>query len=623
MNHRRVMGWLALAAISLAPAAVAAADEKLPESEVLVRALTDEMARAMTLQVGDLEKPYFIQFDVDDSVNYSMSASHGAITGSDRSRSRRFRCEVRVGSYELDNTNFSEGGGRSFFGGGGRRGGGGGSILPLEDDYLAIRQAIWEAVDGDYKQAVETLTRKRAYMKGKTIEDRPHDYTPAEPAEHLGPAAELKFDAAQWEKHLKQLSASFKKFEQVQDSSVRLLVGCGNTYVVNSEGARVRVPDSKALLMVSAQAQASDGMRLSANRSYAGISPGDFPPVEQILKDIDEMAAELAAALGAPVLDRYSGPVLFDGTSAAQLFQALLAEGVAARPEPMGEQRRGPWEREGLDKKLGTLILPKTFEAWDDPGVDKFDGQVLLGSYAYDDEGVPAARVDLITEGKLKNMCLSRTPIEKLSGSNGHGRRGGGGSAVRASVGCLFIKDREGLAEDQLKAALIEAAQDQGLEYGIRIKSLTSTSGLDGGDQIRQLMRMMSGRRGGGREGASIGAPVVAYKVYVKDGHEEPFRGAEFGPIRIQELKRIAAAGSKQHVYNYLSIGMGGASPPASIIAPAVLFSELELAADTEEHDNPPILKAPAQRQPADEPAERPAKKAAEKAAEKPSEKQD
>ncbi len=619
MNHRRVTGWLVLAAISLVPAAVAVADERLPESNVLVQALTDEMARAMTLQVGDLEKPYFIQFDVDDSINYQVSASRGAITGSDRSRSRRFRCEVRVGSYELDNTNFSEGGGRSPFGvGGGRRGGSGGgaSILPLEDDYLAIRQAIWEAVDGNYKQAVETLTRKRAYMKGKTIEDRPHDFTPAKPVEHLGPAAELKFDLAQWEKNLQQLSASFKKFEQVQDSSVRLLVGCGNSYIVNSEGARVRVPDSKALLLVSAQAQASDGMRLSASRSYAGGAPGDLPSVEQILKDIDEMAAELAAALGAPVLERYSGPVLFDETSAAQLFQALLAEGVAARPEPMGEQRRGPWEREGLDKKLGTLILPKTFEVWDDPGADKFDGQVLLGSYAYDDEGVPAARVDLITEGKLTNMCLSRTPIEKLSGSNGHGRRGGGGGAVRASAGCLFIKDQEGLPEDKLKEALIEAAKDEGLEYGIRIKSLTSTSGLDGGDQIRQLMRMMSGRRGGGREGASIGAPVVAYKVYVKDGHEEPFRGAEFGPIRIQELKRIAAAGSKQHVYNYLSIGMGGASPPASIIAPAVLFSELELAANAEEHDTPPILKAPTHRKPAEGPSAKPPAKPLKKSSE-------
>ncbi len=593
MNVRRLRGFLAivlLGAVGAGPAG--AAEEKLPDSDVLMRALVDELGRTMTLQMEDLERPYFVQFDVEDSISYQIAAEYGALTGSQRDRARRLHCQVRVGALELDNTNFAEGGSGFFFGGG-RYGAGGPSLLPLDDDYLALRQAIWRAADGDYKDAVETLTKKRAYLKNKNIADRANDFSPTAVLEHLGPPAVLSFDRAPWEKNLQLLSAHFKKYAQIQDSSVRLLVGAGNSYVVNSEGTRVRVPDTKVLLTVTAEVQAQDGMRLSGSRNYAGASTTDFPPMEQMQKDVDELVAELTAAMAAPVLERYSGPVLFDDTSAAQLFQALLADGVAGRPDPVGERRRGPWEKESLENKLGTQILPKSFQVWDDPKVDRFDGKVLLGHYAYDDEGVPAERVDVVKEGKLEKMCLSRSPLKKLSGSTGHGRRPPGGGDLKASVGCLFVKDHNGVAPDKLKAALIEAAQAAGLEFGVRIKSLSPT-GLDVG-RPQAMMRMLMSSAGRG-EGAAISDPVVAYKVSVKDGHEEPFRGCEFGPIRVAELKRIAVAGDTPRVYNYIVFGMGGASPPASIIAPPVLFEELELSKTEQEHDKPPILKAPASR---------------------------
>jgi TldD protein len=593
VNHRRLRELLTivmLGAVCAGPAV--AADEKLPDSDVLMRALVDELERSMTLQIEDLEQPYFVQFDADDSLSYQFSAEYGALTGSERDRTRRFRCQVRVGSYELDSTNFVEG--RSFFRGrGSGRGGGGQASLPLDDDYLALRQAIWRAADDGYKDAVETLTRKRAYMRDKNIAERPDDFSRAEAVAHTEPTAVLSFDQAGWQENLERISAHFKKYAQVQDAAVRLAVGASNSYVVNSEGTRLRVADTGALLIITAQVQAEDGMRLSGGRTYEGESTADFPPVTQILSDIDELVADLTAVMEAPLLDFYSGPVLFDDTSAAQLFQAMLADGVVGRPDPVGEQRRGPWERRSLENKLGTRILPNSFQVWDDPRDDRYEGKVLAGHYDYDDEGVPAQRVHIVADGELQAMCLSRSPIKELSGSNGHGRRPPGGGDASASIACLFVKDNEGIPDDELKAALIEAARDAGLEYGVRIKSLkslgiTSTQA----DLVSMLMRRMRGGRGGG--GTSLGDPVVAYKVYVEDGREEPFRGCGFGAFRVTELKRIAAAGDTPHVYNYISLGMGGASPPATIVAPPVLFEELELSRIEEEHDKLPILKAPA-----------------------------
>jgi hypothetical protein len=565
-----------------------AQDDSLPGSDVLMKALADELARSMTLKLEDLATPYFIQYDVSDSINYTLSATYGAIVDSDRTRGRTLNCQVRVGSYELDNTNFAESGlGRLF---GGRRGGGSRAGLPLDDDYMAIRQIAWLVTDGEYKGAVETLTQKQAYLRDKNIADRPNDYTPADPVEHLDPPAVLEFDRAAWEENLKQLSARFKEYPQVQDSGVRLYVGAGNSYLVNSEGTRLRTADTGVLLLVSARVQCEDGMRISDSRSYTGLTVADLPPMEQLSANLDEMVAGLTASMEAPSIDFYAGPVLFDGVSAPQVFRSMLADGLAAKPDPVGERRRSRSDGGSLETKLGARVLPKSWKVWDNPTTERQYGKVLLGHYKYDEEGVPAQHVDLVVDGRLKTLCASRAPTQKLTASNGHARRGGGGGA-QAAVGCLFLEDEDGLSVDDLKMQLIEAARDEGLEFGVRVESIRSAEiSSSQSDLIAMLLR---GRRGGGGGGPRLGDPVLAYKVFVEDGHEEPFRGCEFGDVDVSELKDILAAGDSPVIYNYIGVGMRGTTPPTTIVAPPVLFEELELSRIQEEYDKPPILHDP------------------------------
>jgi TldD protein len=568
------------------------ADEALPDSPVLLNALADELNRSLTLQMEDLERPYFIQYNVDDSLTYQLTAEYGAITGRSRDRSRDFHSRVRVGGMELDNTNFVDSGGFSFGGGGG----GEQASLPLDDDYVALRQAIWRASDDDYKGAVETLTKKKAYLRDKNVVDRPNDFSPAPQVQHSDPTAVLHFDERRWQDNLRQISGHFKKCEPVQDSSVRLIASAGNAYVVNSEGTRLRTIDRGALLFISATVQAADGMRIADSLTYTGDTADDFPPVENVLADVDDLVAKLTQAAQANVIEHYSGPVLFDGVATGQVFQALLADGVAGRPDPVGEQRRMGQGTENLESKLGTRILPKTFAVWDDPSVHKEGDSVLLGYYPYDTEGVAAARVDLVKDGKLESLCLSRAPTKKLSGSNGHGRRAPGANAPEAAAACLFIKDTGAVPNAELKTALIDAANDAGLEYGVRIASTRAATVTSGqADPISMILRLQRNMMQGG--GAGLGDPIMAWKVYVADGHEEPFRGCEFGLTDVTALKRIKSAGDTPLVYNYIGLGLGGATPPTSIIAPPVVIDELELSKIEQEYDKPPILKAPLFRQ--------------------------
>ncbi len=574
----------------LVAAMPAAAGEVLPDGKALMKALSDEITRSMNLQMEDLEKPYFLQYSVDDSIVYEMTANYGDLTTSELRRSRDLYSQVRVGSYELDNTNFTDdsGGFRMFFGGGGR---GGRARLPVEDDYAALRQAIWWATDQDYKDSVETLTKKRAYMKDKNLTDRPSDFSKASVVERIEPSVKLDFKRKIWEERVKTISAQFKKHPQVQESRIMVMTGASNTYVVNTEGTRLRWPNTGALLIVTAELQAEDGMKLSDNLTFTAETPNDLPSVEKVTAEIDDMVDSMKALAKAPILDRYTGPVLFDGLAGAQVFRTMFAEAVAGRVDPVGSQRRGRSGAGSLEKKLDQKILPKSFQVYDDPAKSVVNGDYLLGSFTYDDEGVRPERVDLVVDGVLKSLVMSRVPTKKLSGTNGHARRSPGRGTANAAIGNLFVESKEGVSDGQLKKRLIEAAEDEGLEYGLRVAAVRS-AGI-GSSQANIMAMFMNMQRRGGQQ--NLGDPVYAYKVY-PDGREELVRGLEFGQVKLRDLKQIVAAGNTPTVYNYVGLGMSGATPATAIVAPGLLFEELELSKIEQEHEKLPILKSPLSR---------------------------
>lgn len=553
-HKSRWPAWTPFLLVVLGPAPVQAEDVA-PEGDVVMEAMVDELNRSMDLRLEDLQKPYFIQYRSDDGTIHRLSAGYGALTASQDNRRRSFASRVRVGDYDLDNTNFA-GGSR-----GGRR-----AVLPVDDDYVAIRQAIWAATDRDYKAAVEALTRKRAYLENKSIEDRPNDFTRTDPVVHLAPLAELDFDKQAWIERVKRISARFQAYPAIQDSQVSLIAAASTNYTVNSEGTRLRFSDTGVLLEISADLQADDGMRLADQRTFGGYALDELPVVDELLTAVDTLCSSLVETAAAPVLEEYTGPVLFNGKAAPQMFASLLARGLAGQPDPVGVARRH--SDDSLDKKLGKRILPRSFQVYDDPTLKRWGTEILFGWYEYDDEAVPARRVDLVVDGVLKTQVMSRTPTKKLVGTTGHGRAARLGSDARAAVANLFICCDQGLSDEELKARLIEACQDEDLEFGLRI---TSMQGVGWG---------------------GLADPIHAYKIYVADGREERVRGIEFQPVEIRSLRRILAAGKTQSVFNYLS----GVS--AAVVAPAVLLEEIELTKIEQEFDKLPILKSPATRQP-------------------------
>jgi predicted Zn-dependent protease len=567
---------LLLASLLGVPSAQLAA--QVPGDDVVLKALDDELQRSMSLRLEDLESPYFIQYSVDDVTSHRLSAKYGALLSSAQSRSRILNSQLRVGSYELDNSNFAGRGGA-----GGSRGLSGVAELPTDDDYLALRHAVWMATDGLYKNSVAVLAQKRAYLRDRNVSDRSPDFTRAEaPTIALQDRAELAFDRGVWEEYVRRISDQFENYPHIQDAAVTLTASAETRYLLNSEGSRLRNGSTGTSLRVTAEVQAADGERLSDSLSYFAWMPDQLPELSAVLADVQRLADRLGEAGRAPILEEFTGPVLVDGLAAAQLFRQLLARGLAAQASPLGSPRRSG---DDLASRLGRRILPVTFQIYDDPRADRFEGTFLAGHYEFDDEGLPPERVTIVVDGRLEAMVTSRAPTADFAKSNGHGRRPGGGVPT-SEIGCLYVEVSKGATPEELKQELIDAADSEGLEFGLRVTSLQNRAAGAGAFAG-------GGRRGGrgGRGGAAggvVGDPISVYKVYVSDGREEPIRGLEFADLDVRSLRRIVAAGDARTVHN-----IAGSGVASSVIAPAVLFEELELSRISQEAERAPILAAP------------------------------
>jgi hypothetical protein len=303
--------------------------------------------------------------------------------------------------------------------------------------------------------------------------------------------------------------------------------------------------------------QAEDGMKLTDGVSMFVERLADLPSSAELEAACREMADRLLAAKDAPLMEEsYSGPVLFDAEAAAAIFRQEFASRLTGGQRPVGSAT----PPDDFANKLNKRVLPRWMKVVDDPSRKEIDGQFAAGGYDIDDQGVPARAVTLVEEGRLKALLMSRNPSKEFKQSTGHGR---GAFEPAATIGTLIVSAEDGLDDAGLKKELIEAFQDEDLEYGMRVASLGS---------------------GGGR------VPLAVFKVF-PDGREELVRGLEIGRIDLKAFKRILAAGDKPFVHNAAS----GVRTTAAV--PALLFEELDLSKLDRDFDKPPILPSPLARE--------------------------
>ncbi len=559
-------------------------------TDPILRILKEEIERSRGLRIaGGADIPYFFEYSVDDVRAYTLSATLGGVTDEIRNRARVPQVRVKVGDYNLDSSNFvlSDANFSARYDSG---------LLPQDDNPQALRQQLWLMTDRTFKNALESIGRKRSAMRSVNAAPDPiPDFWKAEPVKFSLGSTVPALDEDLWKKRVVEASARFGVFPKVLASSVDFESIVNASYLVNSEGTEVKYPDNIYYIRIRASGLAADGSTVRDHFVFHVVDPRRLPSETELHQAVDTVGRNVTALAGAPLGDTYAGPVMFEGVAGAQIFAELLATQLYLPRRPVANAGQATrFTSSELEGRLGSRILPSAFTVVDDPTQTEFQGRSLLGSYPVDGEGVVPKALTVIENGVFKTPFLSRQPIPGFTASNGRGRLPGNFGHRMAVLSNLFVKSSESVAGSELKKKFIEMVKQRNKPYGIVVRNMDYPSSASG-DELRRLAAAL----GAGANGIVLSSPLLVYRVY-PDGKEELVRGVRFRGLNLRSLKDITAASTELHQLDFLGnrgpfalMGVGGYVYPASVVAPALLFEDLELERPQVEVPPPPMVPPP------------------------------
>lgn len=556
----RILAWV------LGIGVVATANASPPRDEhtdTLLSTMQQELQRAQSGLRNLDPAPYFLSYSVHDQSMAVAYGSQGGLVTSTRVHRRSADVTVRIGTSALDNSHDTNRSSAISSG-----------TLPLADNRDAIAHELWRLTYEEYRKA------SSAYLKVKTNtqvqaqeEDTSPDFSQEKPTSHADYSdVAAAPDQAALEKMVRRYSAYFRKYPDIYSSVVVITAEKGRQYFVSTEGNHVVAPEAGVRMTIEAETRATDGMELMRVETFQAESLDHLPPDSEITARVERMASDLKALRAAPVAEPFDGPALLSGRASAVFFHEVLGHRLE------GHRQRGEQEGQTFTKKVNQQILPEFLSVTDDPTQRTMNGVDLGGWYEYDDEGMPASRVEVIKDGILKNFLMSRMPIKNFSQSNGHGRAQAGLMAT-GRQGNLIVASSRTVKDSELHQKLVDEIKKQGKPYGLYFED------IQGGFTLTQRSLPQSFQV----------LPVMVWRVYADGRRDELVRGVDIVGTPLAALNRILLTGEKTDVFNGVC-GAESGSVPVSAAAPAMLFSEIEVQKRAHSLDRPPILPAPADR---------------------------
>ena len=576
------------------------------DNDQTLRAMRDEMARAkdrLELKIDNRTqpvKPYFIEYRLLDLEVREVTAEYGALITTTRQRNRFMNVEARVGDYKQDSSNFiSDEGFRGFIGSTGSVG--------IDRDYDSLRQDLWIATDQAFKEAVDGYSRKQAYLNSLANQNQYDDFSKVKTVQVIEPLVTPDWSSRNWEQEARDSSAALRAFSELQESRVTYYLVYATEYLLTSEGTEIRQNRSFAAIEAGLNTLAPDGVQLSHYYSTYAQRPADLPTPETVRKGLNVTASELMALRASQPAQDYTGPVLFEARAAAPLLAEVLGPNLnGARPpiafRPVMEQflsnigGKSDWVG-----RIGARVLPNSVTLVDDPSLKDYKGTPLLGGYAVDEEGVRAEKVTAVENGALKQLLMSRRPGPDSNQSNGHGRSAFLGE-TKPSMSNLIFSSTETISPAELKKKFLDSCKAEKLSYCLIVREMDNPAvSLLHQDDFSELLASFGGGAGNGDRLVS-----VVYKVDPETGREEMVRGARVIGLSSRLLRNLAGIGNDNFVYNYMqnetagfagtALGAFGSAQnglPSSIVAPSLLFEELEVRGARGEPKRLPLLPAP------------------------------
>jgi predicted Zn-dependent protease len=531
-----------------------------PRTDVLLQTMQRELRRATAALAKADPAPYYLSYAVTDADTLLIAGVNGSLVASTSAQRRQADVMMRVGSSALDNTHSQS-----------RPSGISSGALPLQDDADATARVLWQLTDREYEQA------SGAFLKVKTNravqseeEDKSPDFSQESPQNHVDESLpKILLDKKVWEDRVRRISAGFLKYPDVYTSLVLLQGGTTRSYLASSEGTALVQPSAMVRLIIEAETRADDGMDLLRVESFQAASPDGLPPETELIGKVDKVAADLKALRSAPAAEPYAGPALLSGRAAAVFFHEVLGHRLE------GHRQRDEREGQTFTKKVNQQVLPTFLTVVDDPTMKELNGVKLAGHYDFDDEGIPAARVNAVENGILKNFLTSRMPITNFSNSNGHGRRQAG-LMPTGRQGNLIVTSTKTVKDTELRQKFIEEIKKQGKPYGLYFEDIQGGFTLTT-RALPQAFQVI---------------PVMVWRVYADGRPDELVRGVDIVGTPLLSLNNIILTGDTLQVFNGIC-GAESGQVPVAAAAPGMLFSEIEVQKREKGTQRPPLLPPP------------------------------
>ncbi len=566
----------------------------------ILDAIAEEMGRAMTqLEIPGAPKPYHIAYKITEVDVNDCAASLGYTTSRRNRHFVNLEARVRVGSPQLDNGNFVVPGADELDAVAGIN-------LSLEATPRIARRAAWLVTDSAYKEALIQLRAKLEARKTSGGHPDIPGWTAEKPVVSedavLVPPLETLDEL---EARAKTLSAAFRDQPAIRESRVAITSYLERRWYLTTEGTSVTDTRRASGVVIAATGQAEDGQLLPQYFLRYGQTAKDLPSEDELKAETKKLVDSIVALQKAPVLDHYTGPVLFEGEGAVGLIRAALAPHLGGTPVPEG---LNPQEAKAfggqLTDKVGLKVLAPSLTIVDDPTAHEGAGKALIGGYKIDDEGVAGQRVEVIKDGVLKTLLTSRTPSAKNQASNGHARRIAEGGAFHGSTTNLFVSGKGAVPRKALEQRLVGAAQGEGLKYGVVIRRFDDAAITSAPEFARRELYAMIKSTD-----PHLPPPtLLAYKVY-PGGKEELVRGVQLAEVPIRAWKDVIGVSKEMTAYNFLAanesqlqLRLGGGTDDgfvpssgieSSIVTPDLLLKELDLSGSVTGERPLPLLPKP------------------------------
>ncbi|MCL2417165.1 MAG: metallopeptidase TldD-related protein [Bacteroidales bacterium] len=532
---------------------------------LIFSAMQQEVSRSMEgLQLPNMPAPFFINYIIVEGETIDINATLGTIiTSNHRPKVRSSNVHVLTESPELTHDARFTNQGVNV-------------AVALENDVNQIRRNLWLATNNKYKRSLAALSTKRNILRRMNLPEAERELKdfslPTGVQKRIETRNFTPFQQEVLNEQMRVLSAIFREFPRIHSSQVLLQARQNVFYIVNSQGTEVRQPLSNVVIRLRAEIRADDGTNYVDHRLIVAENINTLPSQAELERIVRTFAGNLQDLANAPlVAEFYSGPVLFEGDAAADIFldNLITPAGVlfSRRPIVAGNVAFTP------NRPLGRKVVDTRLTVVNHTNKTSHRGISLVGAYAVDAEGVvPAARQVLVERGLLRQILNTSVPNQQAASSHGNFRLGPNAAQITTQImpSVLEVQSSQALSPARLRQQLIRTARNEGLDYAYIVRQLSGTPRI--------------------------------YRVDVRTGQETLMRSPDIERITTRRLMRFDAVSNQEFVGNKMfgaraADGSRGPAFPVSIICPGgILLNDVEVRRSTANMGTLPPVTNPTER---------------------------